>query len=122
MKQRLQNCFPTQISEAEERAGFRRMVLALEGFIGPFGDHLEVVGKKLSDSDLLVKSNSDAVSFLDRGGIWYRHIRFGYTRAEPFQVDWQHIPFGSYDNPTDGVSRTLAWEGVVGVPFREYEL
>jgi hypothetical protein len=122
MKQTLPNCFPTEISELEERAGFRHMVLALEGFIGPFGDHIEVVGKKLSDSDLLVKCNSVAVSSRDKGGIWYRHIRFGYACAEPSQIDWQHIPFGSYDNPTDDVSRTLAWAGVAGVPFREYEL
>lgn len=122
MKQTLPSCFPTQISEAERRAGFRHIVLALERFIGPSGDHLEVAGKKLSDSDLLIKCNSVAVSPRDRGGIWYRHIRFGYTHTAPSQVDWQHIPFGSYDNPTDDVSRTLAWAGVVGVAFQEYEL
>jgi hypothetical protein len=143
MKQTLEHCFPTEISEADRRAGFRHMVLALEGFIGPSGDHLEVVAKKLSDADLLIKTKWVALSPRDKGGVWYRHIRFGFPMwAEHIssvytslrfgcwrtwlsavwlrRVEWQHIPHAFYESPTDDCSQSLAWNRVVGVPFEEY--
>ena len=145
MKRTLPHAFPIDVSEDEKRAGFRHMVLALEDFIGPFGDHLEVVGKKLSDADVLIKTNWVSLSPRDKGGVWYRHIRYGYrTWAEHLRsvyislrfgcwrtcftaiwlrrVQWQHIPHAFYEGPTADCSQSLAWSRVVGLPFDEYVL
>ncbi len=134
--------WPLEISGEESNAGFRRMTLSLGNFIGAYpGDNIEVAGRPLSESDVLIK-----VRGTTRQGetkVYYRHLRFGYPNTMekvrifwtdirfgfwrswlrghwPWRVDWQHVPQGYYDSPADDCSRTLAWPGIVGLVFHEY--
>lgn len=141
MSQTLPHCFPTEISEAEAIAGFKRRVLALEDFIGPAGDQIEIVGRKLSESDILVKMKHEArrtgaqtrifyrhirFGFPDLGGqiqSFYRGLRFGWWRAWcrghlPWEIRWHHVAY--YEMPTADCSERLSWRGIIGRPFREY--
>ena len=54
MSQTLPHCFPTDISDAEASTGFKHHILALLDFIGPAGDQIEIVAKKLSEADIVL--------------------------------------------------------------------
>jgi hypothetical protein len=134
--------FPLDITAGEQAVGFRRMVLSLGDYIGPWpGENVEVAARRLSDFDVLIKRRMTTrtgqikvfythlrfgyPSWREQIRFLWRDIRFGFWRSWfrgcwPWKVDWQHIPFGNYDSPTDGCSRTLNWRGVVGLVFHEY--
>ena len=135
--------WPLDATPDETAAGFSRMVLSLGNFVGAYpGEDVEVMGRRLSVSDVLIK-----VRITTRQGkikVYYRHLRFGYPTVRekarslwlwrgqwrswfrgrdywPWtSMDWQHVPGGHYDCPTDDCSRTLAWPGVVGLAFDKY--
>lgn len=133
--------FPLDLTSEEQAAGFRRMVLSLGGFVGPWpGESVEVAARSLSDFDALIKMSVIArtgeakvayrhlrygyASWREQLHIIYRDIRFGFWRSWfrgfwPGRVDWHHIPDGSYLSPTDDCRRSLSWHGVVGVVFRD---
>ena len=136
--------WPLDLSDVESKAGFHRMALCLGNFVGAYpGDCIQVVARKLSDCDVLIKVRSTTRQ--GKPQVWYRHLRFGYPSlrekvrifcdgirfgwwtawlggSSPWKVDWQHVPFGDYDSLTDDFSRTLCFSSIVGTPFREYKV
>jgi hypothetical protein len=140
MSQTLPHCFPTDISDAEASVGFKRHVLALEDFIGPAGDQIEIVGRKLSEADIVVKMKFEARRASEQTRILYRHIRFGFPDLRgqiygfyqglrfgwwrswlrghwPWEVRWHHVAY--YELPTVDCSDRLSWRGIIGRPFYE---
>jgi len=134
--------WPLDTTGEENEAGFRRVALSLGNFVGAYpGDNIEVMARRLSEFDVLIKGR-----ITTRQGetkVYYRHLRFGYPSAREkirilwtgirfgywrswlrghlgWGVDWQHVPHGIYDHPSDNCSRTLSWSGIVGVRFCEY--
>ena len=134
--------WPLDVTSEEHEAGFRRMALSLGNFVGAFpGENVEVVARRLSDCDVLIKGRSTT----RRGEtkVYYGHLRYGYPNASEkiriiwtairfgfwrswlrghlgFGLDWQHVPHGIYEHPSDGCSRTMPWTRIVGVVFHEY--
>lgn len=125
----------------ELSVGFNRHVLALEDFIGPAGDQIMVVGRKLSQSDIIIKAKHEARLDGEQTSIFYRHIRFGFPSFGgqiyyfyrgfrfgswrswlrghwPWEIRWHHIAY--YDNPGANCSERLSWSGIIGRPFHEY--
>ena len=54
----------------------------------------------------------------------WRDIRFGFWPSWfrghwPWRVDWQHVPDGWYDSPSDDCSRTVTWQGIVGLVYHD---
>jgi hypothetical protein len=132
--------FPLDTTLEEQKAGFRRTVLSLGNFVGAFpGEDVEVVARRLSESDVLIKMQTirkgksvinyrhlrfGYPSLSEQIRICWRDIRFGFGRAWfkgywPWKVDWQHIPNGLYYSPADDCSRTLSWPDIVGIAFHE---
>ena len=141
MSQAPPNCFPLDISDVEASAGFKRRVLALQDFIGPFGDQIEVVGRKLSAADIVLKWRIEPRRAPGQIRILYRHIRYGvpdlrgrltdfyrslrhrwwrrYLRGDwPWQSRWHHLAY--YETPDADCAERLNWRGIIGRPFHEY--
>jgi hypothetical protein len=134
--------FPLHITPEEQTAGFRHMILSLGNFVGAFpSENLEVTARRLSEFDVLLKIQSTSSSGVIH--ISYRHLRFGHPiwseqirifwngirfgwwrswfRGHlPWRVDWQHIPYGSYENPADDCLRSLSYHGIAGHAFCDY--
>jgi len=134
--------WPLDVTGEEHEAGFRRMVLSLGTFVGGFpGENVEVVACRLSEFDVLIKMR--CTTRQGETEVSYRHLRHGYPSAREkihiiwtnmrfgfwrswlrddfdLGVDWQHVPHGFYEHPTNDCSRTLTWPRIVGVVFHEY--
>ena len=142
MTRTIPTAFPLDLTPEEQAAGFRRMVLSLGDFVGAFpGESVEVAARRLSDFDVLLKTQ--ATTRTGETKIFYRHLRFGYRSWRqqlryfwrdirfgywpsswfrgcwPWRVDWQHVPDGWYDSPSDDCSRTITWQGIVGLVYHD---
>jgi hypothetical protein len=133
--------FPLDATREEYAGGFECTTLSLGTFLGPWpGDNLQVLARRLSDSDVLIKGL--VTTRTGETKVYYRHLRFGYPSTKekirilwrdirygfwrgwlrgcrPWTVDWQHIPHGYYQRPTEDCSRTLSWPGIIGLRFHE---
>src|ERR1700690_2214709 len=77
--------FPLEISEAEEKAGFREMILNLGDTSCIPTECCRVVARKLSDTDAAIKWQGTGRE--GKTTVHYQHIRFGF-RARFFRVRW----------------------------------
>ena len=113
---------PLEITQEEARAGFRIMVLDLNSYFG-VGDGVEVVARKLSDTDVLIKMRGTSSS---RGlHDFYELIRFGFEarllriRWPWTEIGWHALKPWLYHTPDADFSVSLATPDTVGVPFHE---
>jgi hypothetical protein len=113
---------PLEVTEEEARTGFRIMILDLHSYFG-LGDGIQVVARKVSDTDVLIKIRATS----SKRGLhdFYEHIRFGFVskflrmRWPWTKVGWQPMRWCHYDHPDSDLSRSLATPHVIGTPFPE---
>jgi hypothetical protein len=145
MIRKMPESFPLHLTPEEQAAGFLKIILSLGNFVGVYpGDDIEVVARRLSAFDMLIKVQATLRSGETK--VVYRHLRFGLPNTRERlrivwniisfgswrswfrclsnwrMVDWQHVPDGVYESPSDDCSRILAWRGVVGLTFKEHSV
>src|SRR3569832_2252621 len=85
---------PMDDTYEESAAGFKRTALSLGNFVGAYpGAYIEVVARRLSSSDALIKQR-----YVTRRGetrVCYRHLRYGYPSVrEKIRILWRDLRFG----------------------------
>jgi hypothetical protein len=113
--------FPVDVTEEEAKVGFRPMILALGVISCIPTDACKVVGRRLSDTDVVIKWRG---SVEGEPRLHYQHIRFGFrarfgrARWPWTKIEWKHLGWSKSPESLDEFPYKFASQ-IVGVPFHE---